>query len=92
MVGNGGGMIDLGDILMRSPPLPTLHELKVYFINDLSMLSPYGDLLWFDTSMLEIFPPVTRLKIFRTSRELLKNAEPLVGTENSLKLLWRIWR
>jgi hypothetical protein len=35
MVGNGGRMIDLGDILMRSPPLPTLHELKVYFINDL---------------------------------------------------------
>jgi hypothetical protein len=41
MVGNGGGTIDLGDILMRSPPLPTLHELKVYFINDLLPASDF---------------------------------------------------
>jgi hypothetical protein len=34
MVGNDGGTIDLGDIFMGSPPLPTLYELKIYFIND----------------------------------------------------------
>ena len=37
-------------------------------------------------SILEIFPPVTRLKIFTISLALLKEATPSVGMENSLKL------
>ncbi len=35
LTARGNGEWGMGkDILIRSPPLPTLHEVKVYFIND----------------------------------------------------------
>jgi hypothetical protein len=37
--------------------------------------------------ILEIFPPVTRVKIFWMSAVLLKIAAPSLGTENS----WKLW-
>jgi hypothetical protein len=40
--------------------------------------------------IFETDPPVTRPIMFSTSKALLKNAEPPVGTENSLKLWKRL--
>ncbi len=37
-------------------------------------------------SIFEIEPPVTRLMMFLISKSLAKEAEPPVGTENTLKL------